>query len=71
MVHLEMSYLTHSKFSNTIIPDILPLFRASFRIFLMGFAIRILFRLRFEVIEHFNIPFLFRTRFGILHESVL
>ena len=28
MVHLEMSYLTHSKFSTTMVPDILPLFRA-------------------------------------------
>ena len=33
MVHLEMSYLTHSKFSITMILDILPLFRARFRIF--------------------------------------
>ena len=34
MVHLEMSYLTHSKFFIMMIPDILPLFRARFRIFL-------------------------------------
>ena len=33
MVHIEMSYLTHSKFFTTMIPDILPLFRARFRIF--------------------------------------
>ena len=35
MVHLETSYLTHSKFSMKIrvIPDILPLFCARFRIF--------------------------------------
>ena len=33
MVHLEMSYLTHTKFSTMIIPDILPLFRARFRFF--------------------------------------
>ena len=33
MVHLEMSYLTHSKFSTTMILDILPLFRVRFRIF--------------------------------------
>ena len=33
MFHLEMSYLTHSHFSTTIIPGILPLFRARFRIF--------------------------------------
>ena len=33
MVHLEMSYLTQSKFSTTMILDILPLFCARFRIF--------------------------------------
>ena len=33
MVHLEMSYLTHSKFFITMIPDILSLFRVRFRIF--------------------------------------
>ena len=33
MIHLEMSYLTHSKFSTTMTPNILPLFRARFRIF--------------------------------------
>ena len=69
MVHLEMSYLTHSKFFITMIPDILPLFCARFRI--SGeLVIRILFCPRFKVIENFDVPFLFRTRFGILDDLV-
>ena len=67
MVHLEMSYLTHSKFSNTIIPDIMPLFRARFRIF------EWILQFKFFSIRdsNFDVPFLFRTRFGIPDELML
>ena len=55
MVHLEVNYLTHSKFSTTMIPD-----------FLMDFVVRILFLPRFEVVLS-----LFRTRFWIFHKLIL
>ena len=63
-----MSYLTHSKFPTMMIPDILPLFRSRFRIFWWTLQFRILFRPRFKVIENFDVPFLFRTRFWIFDE---
>ena len=63
MVHLETSCLTHSKFFTTMIPDILPLFRARFRIFLMDFVLQILFRPRFKAILS-----LFHTRFWIFSQ---
>ena len=66
-----MSYLTHSKFFTMMIPDILPLFPARFKFFWLNFVIRNLFCPRFEIIENFDISFLFRTSFGILHELIL
>ena len=84
MVHLEMRYLTHSKFFTTMIPDILLLFCARFKFF-WWIVTWILFHSRFEVIEAWcSFPLLdevqyfsrtdtltfFRTRFRVLDDHV-